>query len=305
MLVYFRNKNLKISIHVPTPYPLLNTNHTIEKKLLLIVSRHKFYQNLACDAHFNFSNHDLFKRLFENCCLKIVSSFSSFQIVSIFSFLTLHAANFLLWGNISTVSRTTTFRIFLMGRSECSTKLGSWGRGGGGRGRFLCKPKSLNFLLVMRIPHTWKISISFSISFNKNFACSIYSVTQLWLIWKSSIKIKSPLKTSQCPARLSPRIICQVSPFLTKMSKNCCTNQAWTVPFTWTFTGNSVDGAKSYPAPKNVLIFRIRKMSRLKVSFPPHQIAIFNHPVQHSFVTAVISVASYSKFQDLYTHMSC
>ena len=113
----------------------------------------------------------------------------------------------------------------------------------------------------MRIPHTWKISISFSTNFNKNFACSIYSVTQLWLIWKSSIKIKSSLKTNKCPAKLSPRIICQVSPFLTKMSKNCCTHQAWTVPFTWTFTGNFGDGAKSYPTPKNVLVFRMRKMS--------------------------------------------
>ena len=57
----------------------------------------------------------------------------------------------------------------------------------------------------------------------------MHSVTQLWLIWKNLIKTKS-LNTKQCPAGLSPRIIRQVSHFLTKMSKNCCTHQVWTVP---------------------------------------------------------------------------
>ena len=46
---------------------------------------------------------------------------------------------------------------------------------------------------------------------------------------ESSIKTKS-LNTKQCPTGLSPRIICQVSPFLPKMSQNCCTHQVWTVP---------------------------------------------------------------------------
>ena len=32
------------------------------------------------------------------------------------------------------------------------------------------------------------------------------------------------------PGRVSPRITCQVSPFLTKMSKSCFTHQVWTVP---------------------------------------------------------------------------
>ena len=119
----------------------------ILKKMSLIVFRHKFYPRIACGAHFQFSNHDYLKRLFQNCYLKIVSSFSS---------LTLHTVNFLLWKKIITVSRPTTFRIFLMGRSGCLTKRG---KGGG----FPRKPKSLNFPLLLNknmtyweIPHIGK-----------------------------------------------------------------------------------------------------------------------------------------------------
>ena len=57
----------------------------------------------------------------------------------------------------------------------------------------------------------------------------MHLVIQFWLIRKISYKIKS-LNTKQYPAGLSYRIICQVSPFLTKMSKNRCTHQVWTVP---------------------------------------------------------------------------
>ena len=46
-----------------TPCPLLNTYHIFEKKVSLIVLRHKFYQNLACGAHFQFSNHGLFEKV--------------------------------------------------------------------------------------------------------------------------------------------------------------------------------------------------------------------------------------------------
>ena len=85
------------------------------------------------------------KRLFENCYVKIVSSFSS---------LTLHAVNFLLWKKIITVSRPTTFRIFLMGRSGCPSKWGNWGGG------FPCKPKSLKFPLHLdKIFTYWKSHI--------------------------------------------------------------------------------------------------------------------------------------------------
>ena len=164
----------------------------------------------------------------------------------------------------------------------------------------------------MRIPHTWKISISFSTNFNKNFACSIYSVTQLWLIWKSSIKIKSSLKTNKCPAKLSPRIICQVSPFLTKCQKTVAPTRRGLslspehLRETLGTVQNPTQHRKmySFSAWEKCPLIDLN-LSLLKVSFPPHQIEIFNHPVQHSFATAVISVASYSKFQDLYTQMSC
>ena len=85
------------------------------------------------------------------------------------------------------------------------------------------------------------------------------SVTQLWLIWRSSIKTKS-LNTKPCPAGLSPRIICQPSPFLPNMSQNCCTDQVWTVPpsteLLWVTLGM---GEKSYLTAKDLFISPIRK----------------------------------------------
>ena len=86
------------------------------------------------------------KRFFKNCYLKIFSSLSSS---------TLHAVNVLLWKKITTVSRPTTLRVFLMGRSGYPTKRGNWGGGGSP-----CKSKSLNFPLLLdknitywEIPH--------------------------------------------------------------------------------------------------------------------------------------------------------
>ena len=72
LLVYFRNRHLKIFLHVSSRCPLLNTDHILEKKVSLIVFRHRFYQNLVCGEHCQFINHDLFenvvwKLLFENC----------------------------------------------------------------------------------------------------------------------------------------------------------------------------------------------------------------------------------------------
>ena len=46
---------------------------------------------------------------------------------------------------------------------------------------------------------------------------------------ESSIKTKS-LNTKPCPVGLSPRIMCQASPLLPKMSQNCCTHQVWRLP---------------------------------------------------------------------------
>ena len=98
------------------------------------------------------------KRLFENCYLKIVSSFSS---------LTLHALNLLLWKKIISVRRPTSFRIFVMGRLGCPTKQRNWGGGEGGG--FPWKSKSLNFPLLLdknitywKIPHIGKKGISIS-----------------------------------------------------------------------------------------------------------------------------------------------
>ena len=85
-------------------------------------------------------------------------------------------------------------------------------------------------------------------------------------------------------AGLSPRIIRQVSPFLPKMSNNCCTLQVWTVPHPsaeplWETLGigeNPTQQPKIYlflPSEKSHLIEL--NLSLSKVSFLPHQIAIF------------------------------
>ena len=109
-------------------------------------------------------------------------------------------------------------------------------------------------------------------------ACSVHSVTQLWLIWKSLIKNKS-LNTKPCPAGLPPRIICQPSPFFPKMSQNCCTIQVATVPPSpkplWETLGmrkNPTEQPKNYsfaPSEKSSLIDL--NLSLSKVSFLPHQ----------------------------------
>ena len=86
--------------------------------------------------------------------------------------------------------------------------------------------------------------------FSKNFSCIIHSVTQLWLIWISTIKNKS-LNTKQCPAGLYSRITCFVSPFLPKMSKNC---------YILNIYGQPWDGGKSYPTAKNLFFSLIWKI---------------------------------------------
>ena len=99
---------------------------------------------------------------------------------------------------------------------------------------------------------------------------------------KRSIKTKS-LNTKPCPAGVSPRIICQASPFLPKMSQNCCTHQVWTVPPSpeplWVILGmgkNPTQQPKIYSFPhseKSPLIDLNYLLS--KVSFLPNQTAIF------------------------------
>ena len=121
LLVYFRNRYLKIFLHVLPPCPLLNTDHKFEKKVPLIVLRHKFYQNLAFGAHFQFSNHDLFEKvvwklLFENYLLFFIFYFTCCKF-------------FVLFFVFFTVNRPSTFKILLMGRSGCPTKWGDWVEG--------------------------------------------------------------------------------------------------------------------------------------------------------------------------------
>ena len=91
------------------------TNHIFGKRGPVIVFRQKFYQNLACGAHFQFSNHDLYEKvvwklLFENCLLFFIFNFTCYI------FFAFNENNY-------------TFRIFRMGRSGFSTKRENWGGG--------------------------------------------------------------------------------------------------------------------------------------------------------------------------------
>ena len=136
----------------------------------------------------------------------------------------------------------------------------------------------------------------------------MHSVTQLWLIWKSSIKTKS-LNTKPCPAGLSPRIICQTSPFLPKMSQNHCSHQVRTVPLLLNYCRKPWGWGKIPPNSQKITHFPHQKnrFNRFKsfavksfISSPSS-----NHLLQSLFVAAVISVVSCFKLQALCTHMSC
>ena len=72
------------------------------------------------------------------------------------------------------------------------------------------------------------------------------------------------------------------SPFLPKMSQNCCAHQVWTVPPSPEPLWETLGMGKSYLTAKNLLISPIRKidlidlnLSLSKVSFLPHQTVIF------------------------------
>ena len=101
------------------------------------------------------------------------------------------------------------------------------------------------------------------------------------LFEKAQLKL-SPLIQNSVQQDYLPDM-CQVSLFLTKMSKNCCTHQVWTVPLSpeplWEALGmgeNPTQHPKMYsssPSEKSPLIDL--NLSLLKVSFLPHQIAIF------------------------------
>ena len=97
---------------------------------------------------------------------------------------------------IITVSRSSTLlRVFLMGRPVCPTKKKNWG------GESPCKPKSLNFPLLLNITPTKKLSppvpwsqitywkknvlIAFRQILSKILLRHAFSITQSWFIWKN------------------------------------------------------------------------------------------------------------------------
>ena len=138
----------------------------------------------------------------------------------------------------------------------------------------------------------------------------MHSVRQLWLSWKSSIKTKSLIQNSVQQDYLPESYYAK---HLLSYQK-CHETGVDCSPFPWTFMGNPGNGEKSYPTAKNLLISPIRKIpfNRFKsfavkslISSPIKQQFSSNHPMQSSFVAAVIFVTSYFKFQALCTHMPC
>ena len=96
------------------------------------------------------------------------------------------------------------------------------------------------------------------------------------------MKTKS-LNTKPCPAGLSPRIIRQASPFLPKMSQNCCTHYVWTVPPPpeplWETLGmgknsNQQPNIYSFPPSEKPPLTDLN-LSLPKVLFLSHQTALF------------------------------
>ena len=135
-----------------------------------------------------------------------------------------------------------------MGRSGCPTKGGNWG------GTVSpCRPKSLNFPLLLDITPTKKSSHTIPLLITDHllgkgvslialreillkllFGACIFSYTIMTYLKK--LDGTKTLNAKQCPLGSSPRIIPQVSPFLPKMSPPlmlfCCTHEVWTVtPF--------------------------------------------------------------------------
>ena len=142
--------------------------------------------------------------------------------------------------------------------------------------------------------------------------CKLFALKENRYSKQTKTKTKS-LTTKLCPVGLSPRIICQeVSPFFPKMSQNCCPHQLWTVSpeplqVNMGMGKNPIQQPKLYPfssSEKSPLIDLNFLLSKFYF-FPIKQQFSSNHPMQQSFVAAVISVVSYFKFQVLCTHMAC
>ena len=166
-------------------------------------------------------------------------------------------------------------RVFIMGRSGCSTKGGNWVRG------LPASPKMWTSRSVGYHPHS-NIESPPSLSWSQTtywkkvsliafrqilpkmlLVARIFSYT-IFIYLKKLDGTKS-LNTKQFSAGLSPRIIPQVSPFLPKISPPlmflCYTHHVWTVPHPWTFMRNPGDGGESYPTTKYFLVSPSRKTS--------------------------------------------
>ena len=109
----------------------------------------------------------------------------------------------------------------------------------------------------------WKIPhitlIAFRQVLTKIFPAAFIQLHNYDLSEKARLKL-SPLIQTLSSRTMFHRVICQVSPFLPKMSKNCYTHQLW-IPFPWIFMGKPGDGSKFYPTAKNLLVSPIRRIS--------------------------------------------
>ena len=98
------------------------------------------------------------------------------------------------------------------------------------------------------------------ISFKKNFACSIYSVIQLWLILHLTIMI-SPFIQDSVQQDYIPELYTRYLLSYQKCQKIVApTRCGLSHNFPQTFMGNHENEGKSYPTAKNLLISSTRKI---------------------------------------------
>ena len=173
-----------------------------------------------------------------------------------------------------------------MGRSGYPTKRGNWGGGGSP-----CKSKSLNFPLLLdknitywEIPHigTKKVFlIAFRQVLTKIFPVAFIQLHNYDLFEKARLKL-SPLILNNVQQDYIPESYTRYLLSFQKCQKYVAPTRCRLSPLSMNLYGKPQGRGKSYPIAKILLISRITKIPldrfksfAIKISFFPHQIAIF------------------------------
>ena len=152
--------------------------------------------------------------------------------------------------------QTSTIRVFLMEGPVCPTKRGNWG------GESRCKPKSLNFSLLLgknityrEIPHIEKkyISNSFKTSLTKIFLAAFIQLHNFDLFGKVRLKL-SPLIQNSVQQDYIPESYARYLFSYQKCQKIVASSKCGLSPLPLNLYW------KPYSTAKNLLIFPIRKI---------------------------------------------